>query len=168
METRGHDMCVNYDCESCADGHEAVQQRIEDNIREHGVAIIFTRTELAGATLNLAYTIGLADIGCPEVLVFALPAESAHMILNDIARRAREGTLPMNEPLHDLANLPLVLKPVAPSIAAEYIVQANARIGRELPALQLVWSDTRGLFPWEEGFETRLLAAQPPLYGATH
>ncbi|PKM46855.1 MAG: hypothetical protein CVV05_00115 [Gammaproteobacteria bacterium HGW-Gammaproteobacteria-1] len=162
-------MCANYDdCECCADGHEAVQQKIEDNIREHGVAIIFTQTEAAETILNLAYTIGLADIGHPEVLVFALPAESAHMILNDIATRAREVALPMNERLDDLANLPLILKPVAPSIAAEYIVQANARAGRELPALQLVWPDARGLFPWEEGFEQRLLAAQPHLYGITH
>lgn len=143
-------------------------KKIEDAIRENGVCIIFTRGDVAGTMLNMAYTIGLADIGHPEVFVFALSAESAHGILNDVAKRAREGALLVNERLLELASMPITLKPVEPAVAADYIVQANVRAGRDLPALQLVWPDPEGRFPWEKDFDKRYAAAQPPLYGVAH
>jgi hypothetical protein len=128
---------------------------IEDDIRQHGFAILDTETVTDAGTLGMAYTIGLADAGFPEILVFGLPHQIAIDMLNDAAAMLQKNVLPINEPVKDTSNALLMFKSIPAAIAADYIVQANDRAGKDLSALQLIWTDANGLFPWEAGFASR-------------
>ncbi|WP_311061595.1 DUF4262 domain-containing protein [Pseudomonas aeruginosa] len=140
-------------CACCSEGREAFQERLEKIIREVGHAVITTGSEIAEGTIAMAYTMGLSDQGLPELLLFGIGGEPAMEILNTAADMLRSGELPVDVPVEKLLNLPIVVKAVPPEAAAEYIVQANGRAGRQLPALQLVWPDPEGRFAWEPQFD---------------
>lgn len=158
----------DYDCECCSNGRDAVLVSLERMIREHGIAIVATRTITADGALDMSYTVGLADAGLPEIIAFALPQHTAAIALNNAARRLKAGTLPLDVPLAEIGNLPTVFKAVPAAIAANYIFVANDRAGKELEAIQLVWPDPEGKFPWDSGFDQRFTACQPSLYQITH
>lgn len=156
------------DCECCSNGQPAFIQKIEDNIREHGCAIIGTTIAHEGNQLYMAYTIGLADDDFPELVVFGLPMAVATTFLNQAAVLLRNGTLPFDTPMTDLSELPCVFKKVTAPVAADFIIQANNRAGRALPAVQMFWPDPQGNFPWSHGFEKRFAGMQPLLYTQSH
>lgn len=152
------------DCKCCTDGPAAFWADLEDKIAKSGHAILSTMTTLPIGDVSMAYTIGLADAGLPELLVFGLPPQVALVILNDAAQRLRKGRLPTDTLLTELATLPTVFKAVAPAIAEDFIIQANNRASRALPALQLIWPDRAGRFPWEPGADPHFAEVQPVLY----
>jgi len=143
---------------------DGFRDMVERNIRDHRVAIIATETEIEGASVSMAYTIGLSDVGRPEIITFGLPFKSAHPLLNDAAALLLAEALPSDTRIDALASMPLVFKPVTAGAGANFLIQANARARRELPSLQMVWPDPAGRFPWEPGFEERFRRYQPPLY----
>lgn len=152
------------DCECCQDGMEAYLKKTEDNIRRFGHSVVGTWIETPDGNVNMAYTVGLADAGLPELIVFGLPPEAATPMLNASAERLRQGTLALDAPVEEIGNLPMVFKAVEPSVAQEHIIQANNRAGRELPAIQMIWPDPKGRFPWDPAFDTRFSLAQPLLF----
>jgi len=152
--------------------------KIESKVREHGIVVIITEKEIKPTPItasfranlvkvvNMAYTVGLADAGLPELITFGLPGETATGILNDSSVHLKENRLPLNVKVNGLANLPLIFKHVHAHIAADYIRLANQHAGKHVPALQLVWSDPQGRFPWEPQYERGFL--QPALYQQGH
>lgn len=99
----------------------------------------------------LAYTIGLHARDLPELLVTGLPPKHAMWLLNTFAKR---------------------ISPRQPSAGRQYSLPARTRVelvdvdhpdahlnmaiaieGRDISALQLVWADDRGRWPWAKGFD---------------
>lgn len=156
------------DCECCSNGPEAFMEKLEQNIREYGVAILGTSTDIAGRGVSMTYTIGLADAGLPEIVTFGLPMHVAQVLLNQAAVMLREGKLRLDAAVEELGNLPLVFKNAPAHSVVDFIVQANNRAGRNLPALQMFWPDQAGHFPWDKGFDKRFKGMQPMLYTETH
>jgi hypothetical protein len=154
------------DCECCRDGVAAYLAKLEANIQKFGHTVIATEAEVNGYSIPMAYTVGLADAALKEMVVFGLPPQVALSVLNDAARRARAGTLPLDSAVDDICNFPVVFKLVEASAAAEYILAANQRAGHSLRAVQMVWPDKGGRFPWEVGFDPKLKDAQPVLAAA--
>ncbi len=127
-----------------------------DTIRRHGWAI----TAVFGGEEHppFAYTVGLSGFGGhPELIITGLPPESCGRLLNDYGERVRAGErLQAGDFVFDAAaGLPLRLIEVTDSLQAE-MLDANAlyRVPgrRPIPALQVVWSDRSGHFPWEPGY----------------
>lgn len=99
----------------------------------------------------IAYTAGLAARGLPELVVTGLPNEPACQLLHGFAElsvggaplapggvaRCPAGTVRLVALPH-----PDVHLPVAASLA-----------GPSLSALQLVWPDPQGHFPWEQAYQ---------------
>ena len=113
------------------------------------------------------YSIGFwASQGQPEVLVFDFPAGLAHDVMGTIHRRRAAGdTLPTGRPIPGiLSGEEVCLLPVDPDQAEAHLRSCHW-FYREaaFPALQLVWPDPAGRFPWEDGFDTRLAARQRDL-----
>lgn len=155
---------MSNDCAACNSGADAFFAKIDQQIAEYGWSVIATGTQLASGEVSMAYTIGLADKGFPEIIVFGLPAHIAQVLLNEAAFRLLKNELPLGVKVDDLANLPTFFRSVEPEVAAPYIIQANNRAGKELPALQLVWPDRAGKLPWEEGADPAFKAVQPELF----
>lgn len=103
-----------------------------------------------GDNLPFAYTIGLADKGLPELIVFSLPQKVTQYLLNMMAARLVAGdTLPLGQRLPDIAEgMDTVLLPVPRAHAEQYLCQAFYR-NPTTTALQLVWPDKANRMPWD-------------------
>lgn len=139
-------------------------EQTENTIDEYGHSIIFTGAEVEGLdqTVSMAYTVGLSDTGFPEMVVFGLPENSAGYLINDAAALLRQNKLPLNVKISDIANFPLVFKEVISSEG--YMNVTNRRAGKVVPAIQMIWPNRAGKFPWEDGADEYFKKIQIPLY----
>lgn len=148
----------------------AYQAKARELIAEHGVFLqgVFPNPGEVGPTF--VYTVGLHEAGHPEIIEFGLPYKVAGPILNDLAAQIRAGKVfwPYLEYLEVVADYPVIFIPVDDS--SEHLTLANAFYGRPgagpIPALQMVFPDMAGRFPWEEDYDldprTQPLLGQPP------
>jgi hypothetical protein len=99
-----------------------------------------------------AYTIGLAGHDVPELVVTGLPYQRAVALLNDVAGRVLDGkvALPPGERL-PLPGGPVVevVRMAEPAVHLAIAAEFN---GPRFQALQLVYADDRGHWPWDVGF----------------
>lgn len=107
---------------------------------------------------GFAYTVGLIHYDHPEVIVFGLPPTTAHSILGDVAERVKAGEMLLpNSTWEDFT---------ANGLPAKFIVAKTddlnlcGRYFEEFTALQLVWPDKEGRFPWEPGWDKKFDAHQ--------
>lgn len=119
-----------------------------ERIVAHGWAVQHVESD----RMPFSYTIGLHDRGLPELLVTGLPAKDALWLLDSFAKRMAAGlravpgdqvTLPANTRLE----LVDVEHPYA------HMGMAIAIGGFGVTAVQLVWADGRGRWPWAPGFD---------------
>jgi hypothetical protein len=144
-----------------------MDRRVDAYVQRYGMTVMSVGGDEARP--EWAYTIGLQRrFGHPEVGISGLPTKTAHAILNEIARRvargedARTGTLDAST----LARLPCAFRSIRGSDldAHHWAMGLRHYGGTHFDALQLVWPDPRGRFPWEPGWETE--PAQELLYAA--
>jgi hypothetical protein len=136
-------------------------------IAEHGWAV---RNVMAGPEegddVEFSYTIGLTALGHPEVIILGMPSEHASTFLNmigdEVQRGGRfdHGTVTGEFTSDDS---PVVF------IRAEDTerLTAVAEVYGRVDALQMVWPDSTGRLPWQNGYrnppETQpLLLRTPP------
>jgi hypothetical protein len=118
-----------------------------------------------------AYTIGLLmGFGRPEIIAVGLPTNVAAALLNDLGERISHGGAQFSDGqvVDDVANFPVVFRRVHPSRFAfwlgrglQYTLEHDHS---SYAALQMVWPDPQGFFPWEPGFDEQFRVMQPPLY----
>lgn len=137
---------------------------IESLIAKHGWAVIH-RAPAAGVPAR-SYTVGLAGMQLPELVMFGLGQREAEQVLNRIAARLREG-----EELGDKARLdevipyyPVLLRELTPAAAAPEMGAARMFAkGKPWRALQVFWPDAEGRFPGEKDCSRDCALAQPRL-----
>lgn len=156
----GHDQ----HCVCCSEGIDSFMQQIKKIINDDGHAIIGTQTEYFGQVLSMSYTVGLAEKGLPEIVVFSIPAQHAAVMLNTAAEMLENGKLPLDVPINEIANMPAYFKSIKPEATVGFLNIANNRAGKPVDAIQLVWPDVDGKFMWEDDYRTEFLLAQPPLF----
>jgi|tagenome__1003787_1003787.scaffolds.fasta_scaffold19999600_1 hypothetical protein len=130
-------------------------------IRKHGWAV---RNVMPGPTaeeVRFSYTIGLTAFGHPEVIILGMPSQSAHEFLNLIGDEVRrggqyEGGTMTGEFTDEDA-------PIA-FIRAEDTERLTAveQIYGQVSALQMIWPDSTGRLPWQDGYRNPS-GAQPLL-----
>ena len=98
-----------------------------------------------------AYTIGLHDWGLPELLVTGVSPQRATRLLNKLARDTLRGTT--LEPGQQIS------VPTGPLVEIVEVNHPDAHLnfavafgGPDVRAMQLVWADGRGRWPWAPGF----------------
>jgi hypothetical protein len=111
----------------------------------------------AGAdTPAFAYTVGLAKLDHPELIIFGLSPQTAQGVLNSmglavVAKTRRWGPGRSDEVFSGV--VPAMLVEVRDS--ADYLFAANSMFAipgqGPLPALQVLYPDAAGLWPWQEG-----------------
>ena len=119
-------------------------------IRRHGWAVQYVEDD----RIPFAYTIGMHRRGLPEFLVTGLAPKRALWLLNTFAKRAltRSPPTPGTQ----------VWLPAGTRVELVAIDDADAHLamavniqGPRVSAIQLVWADSRGRWPWEPGFADR-------------
>jgi Domain of unknown function (DUF4262) len=99
-----------------------------------------------------AYTIGLHDRGLPELLVTGLEPRQSLWLLNTFARRALvDGTPKAGNQVRLPAGTHVEVVEVDRPDAHLYMA-VNIE-GPKVEAVQLVWADGRGRWPWVPGFD---------------
>lgn len=148
------------------DRRAKLNDRIENLITQYGFTVmsIFAAEGDDDPSPPFSYTVGLGDKGLPELIVFGLPQEVAHGIISNAVDLLIDGKLKLGEPASEIGNLALFPQLIATDVAGDYIFQANHRAGTLLPAIQLVWPDSDGKFPWEQEFDQELAAYQTILF----
>jgi hypothetical protein len=114
-----------------------------------------------------SFTIGLwHSFDQPEVIVFGLPEEVAHELLNALADEAAEDRKFLDGQRHDglLIGYPVRFVDVPRGDHALFLGLAQwAYAGEDFPCVQLVWPDKQGRWPWEAGVRQGFADSQPVL-----
>ncbi len=103
----------------------------------------------------LSYTVGLTEHGHPEVVMTGLPPDAGTAFLNIVGEIVvREGgRFRSGEATTELADGPPM--PVL-EVSDKTALSAVEAIYGDVPALQIVWTDSHGHLPWDPGY------ANPP------
>jgi hypothetical protein len=136
--------------------------RMAAMVEQYGWAIEFVEGDRVHPPW--AYTVGLTLRGLPELLVTGVEAPEASDLLNDFA----DGVVHHGERLSpgQVLRCPhgSEMEVVElPHPDAHLLTAVSLFRGVTLRALQLVWSDDHGHWPWEVGFRTRRGRGQPVL-----
>ncbi len=142
--------------------HDYLADEVRPLIREHGWMV---QTVDAGRLhAELAYTVGLTDAGLPELVLTGLPERRSGRLLNFLAgQMVRSGPPAPGEVLVATKELP-AFEVVRLSSPSAHLVTAVQMYGEELRALQLVYPDEHGKWPWDRDF--RGGAGGQPVLGA--
>jgi hypothetical protein len=116
---------------------------------------------------GFAFTIGLfRRFEHPELIVFGLPADTMHLMLNAAGAAVRDGRVyGVGRDYDDiLEGYNCTFRPVPRSQYDEYLGSARGYYdGDDFPALQLVWPDRDHRYPWAAPSEAWIRTAQPVL-----
>ena len=117
-------------------------------------------------TPEFCFSVGLYyTFGHPEILVMGLPAEVGHKMINLAAAHIACGKKFCEyDRTSELAEgFECGFVPISVSQYKDYLGYAiwfYRSLKQPFPALQLVWPDKSGVFPWEEGYDERFFSLQ--------
>ena len=116
---------------------------------------------------GFSFTVGLwQTFQQPEVIVFGLEDHVADELLDEIADLAHEGTRFLADSKHDglLQHYPARFFAVPKGFYRNFLgVAVWAYEGDAFEAVQLVWPDKQGRWPWEDGVRGVFRDRQPVL-----
>lgn len=145
---------------------DPVECQVLSNIAQYGWHVILIPEDDEGPAF--AYSIGLhKSFNQPEVIVFGLPLETMHRIINVIGELAR-ACIRLQD--HDsssdvLEGYDVVFRRVGAEHYREFFGYARRYYkGNNFPAVQCIWPDAEGRYPWDARVPQSLKNRQPGLW----
>jgi hypothetical protein len=129
-------------------------------VAAHGWAV--ECVERSGIHPPWAYTVGLTEAGCPELVVTGMPPTEAGFLLNAVADHVMHAEPPGPGERIQLAS-GLLIEIVEVTEPTAHLLVATALYGPRIKALQVVHADYRGDWPWEPGYRGNGRGGQPVL-----
>jgi hypothetical protein len=143
----------------------AAEKQIISDVAQYGFHVAIVLGD--GYSPTFAYTIGLyKTYGYPELICFGLPQNLLHSVLWSGKELLDKQPVPdqaLGYP-NFISDYDVRLLPVDKAWHKYYFgygIWFNK--SQDFPALQIVWPDKKGLFPWEEEFNPHWKAGQPLL-----
>lgn len=124
-------------------------------VRQRGWAV-----QGVGGRRPFAYTVGLTECGLSELIVTGLRQVAAASLLNAAVLLALQDEPETGRALDVGSRRVHVVRVDRPE---DHLLTATALYGDAVRALQLVWPDERGLYPWQLGH--RSVRRGQPLLG---
>ncbi|MFI5714054.1 DUF4262 domain-containing protein [Kribbella sp. NPDC051620] len=125
-------------------------------IDRHGWAVRHVGAGDQPGEAAFSYTVGLTALDHPEVVVVGMPFEHSQGFLNLIGSLVREGrTFLPGTTTHDLTDGSYVAFITVTDIDE---LTAVDQIYGSVEALQMIWPDSRGKMPWDDGYKNGPLA----------
>ena len=124
------------------------------NIERYGVGLVGVLADVDHnhPVAGFTYTVGLTPLGHPELLVYGLPPEVAERLLNVLVREIRQGRqLRPGDQVRQPGNAAAIFTAIA-VLDDDDLEMVREIYGSSDYALQLVWSDEHGRFPWADGY----------------
>jgi hypothetical protein len=136
------------------------------DVDEHGWHVIIVKEQ--EGTPGWAFSIGLYyKYQHPEVVVFGLPGELMHRVVNFIGSDVKgKATFEAGKEYAELLEgVRCTFKPVARKWYRPFLGYARWFYqGSAFPVLQCIWPDKQQRYPWGEGFRRDWAWAQPLLF----
>lgn len=146
-------------CWTCDHPEATREHRSEEHCsEEHWVENVRSRIPDGGVTVQavtgpgrptVAYTVGLTRLGHAELLVTGVSASVAEGLLGHVAAYVIERSVLLAGETMEAG--PWRLEVVRVPHADVHLPTSVALYGVEVSALQLVWADPHGLWPWDPG-----------------
>jgi hypothetical protein len=141
-------------------------------VEEAGCFVVSVLPDEHTADLPFSYSVGFTkSLGQPEVILMGLPGETSHSLINSLFERCSDGFgLTDGTRIEEIASFPLVAKEVDESwIIQSFFASAlwYHRTQMDSPlvrAMQIVWPDAGGNYPWEADCAEWVRADQPAMY----
>lgn len=135
---------------------------MRDKVAKHGWGVVGVFPTPGDPGPGFAYTVGLSEKGLPELVMYGLPTEVAHDIVNMVAKSMvdKESAPPVGEPIYGVASAPLM--PIGLKDATDLSMVCSL-YGSVASAIQLVWPDKAGAWPWDEHYS--ISADKQPILG---
>jgi hypothetical protein len=137
-------------CWQCDHPNATIEDYFDEvraTIRKHGWFVQYIESD----RVPFAYTIGLDDWDLPELMITAVSPQRATRLLNRVAADMVRGHVPNPGQQIAIPGGPLV--EVVKVDHPEAHLRFAMVFGRpDLRALQLVWADGRGRWPWSATF----------------
>lgn len=141
------------------------ERQILVDVDANGLHVVHVEDEAGEPAYS--FSIGLHEsFGQAEVVVFGLPAAAAEALLEAIADDAADGKSFVADSRHEglLQDYPVRFLAVPKAFYREYLGEAVwAYEGDGFPALQLVWPDKQGRWPWDPAVREGFRDSQPVL-----
>ena len=146
-------------------GEDAPEQRVIDDVSKYGWHCVNIMAE--GDEAPFSFTVGLFHTyKHPELIIFGLPSEVAHGVLNLAVEAAQRGKpIDLSAPTDELLEgYPCVFVPVPEAEYHEHVGFCRWYYeGNGFPLYQIVWPSRAGQFPWHPEATAAFRAAQPVL-----
>ncbi|MCT2585336.1 DUF4262 domain-containing protein [Actinophytocola gossypii] len=161
-------MSADCRCRLCAgdsDGLAARDLNLVWHVEEHGWGVVAVAEE--DEVPGWAYSVGMwHTMRAPEVCMFGLRGRDMHVWVNAAGQQVRSGQpLRQGEERHGIIDgFPVLVRPVHPSWHDELFWLAVDFHRGPVPAVQLVWPDRHGRFPWHPDAGERCRTHQPHLW----
>lgn len=148
-----HEHKPGEECYSCAGGD--APQLIRDHIEEFGLSVVGTWLSTDDGDLSMTYSIGITEsTGEPEIIVMGLETKQAQGFINRYYQLIKSGDTPVpGTPTDQLASIPMQTREVDIDSYKDHLCQAyefNIQNNNEIKAVQLVFPDGNGRWPWDE------------------
>lgn len=142
-------------CVSCEHGHEYTEQKVRDDIARVGWSDIGVFPAEDGTTRPFNYTVGLAELNHPDLIVIGMANEQSHLVLSAAVQVIQRGTRLEADTLSDevLQGFNVAFLDVLDPLGNDYPMSMTHQLYGEVKALQLVWPDKFGRFPWHAKFD---------------
>jgi Domain of unknown function (DUF4262) len=151
-------------CRQCDNPDRPIQKYLDElreTIRKHGWVVQGVEDDRA----PYSYTIGLHSRGLPELLVTGLYPEFAARFLNHLADDAVRGELFTPGERINFLGRPLVeiVEVEHPDAHMDFAIALG---GPDVRAMQLVWPDDHGRWPWDAQWNDG--RGRQPVLGVRH
>ena len=149
---------------NCEDSYK-VENKIIADAESVGWSVVMV--EATAYSPSFAYTIGLwRNYRHPEMIAFGLTTKTLHLTLNIAGEKVKDGTIYKPGEIYTdfftsgTTQMLLVDKRNLKDYFG-YAIWFNRET--DFPALELIWTDRNGRFPWETGYEQEFKYRQPLL-----
>ncbi len=140
-------MC--WQCDNPNSSREDYLNELRRMMRDHdGWQVQFVEQEKR----PFAYTVGLHDRGLPELLITGLNAHVSNRVLKSIGHMMVDDGAVLAPAMHIDYQDRFLVEVVEVDYPDVHLTYAVKICGPDVRALQLVWADARGRFPWEPGW----------------
>jgi hypothetical protein len=138
-------------CWQCDNPHRTTDDYLDtlrEIITDHRWAVQYVE----GEERPFSYTIGLTDLGLPELLITGLPAQTSARLLNSMAHDTVADGTALRPAMHIDYQSEFLLEVVEVEHPDVHLVFAVGLFGPKVRALQLVWTDDFRHWPWDRGW----------------
>lgn len=142
------------------ENYKKINEQIYQNIEKFGwhVTGVFAGKD----TPPFCYSIGIQNSDMPEIIIFGMNIKNAGQIINYIGNLMMDGKkFKVGESYDGIIKVPVKFLNVTQENIEEHMFGAtDYHNGSSFDALQMVWADEKGNFPWDDDFEEKFKGYQ--------